>query len=91
MNWAMMALFAVHLLAFGALWVKRGGVKYARLTVLFGLLVTHYGLKALEADLPLGPLALTSVLRAIALGLAAWSLLDFLKRRMTHSAAPPAP
>jgi hypothetical protein len=84
MSWAMVALFGAHLLAFGALWVKRGGVKYARLTVLFALLVTHYGLRAVGADFPLGSVALSSVLRGVALVLAAWSLGDFVVRRMAQ-------
>ena len=79
---ALLILFLIHFVVFFRLWLRRRVARYARLSLLFAALVTYYAMRDLGwSDVTIGIVPLASALRAFAYGLAAWSVIDLIRRR----------
>ncbi|WP_376692124.1 hypothetical protein [Wenzhouxiangella sp. EGI_FJ10409] len=83
--WLLLVVFAVHLFAFGALWIRRRQPYYIALVITFALLTASVALRLWGGAPLIADRSLAEWLRYAAWGAAAvsvsWTLLRVLRRR----------
>jgi len=82
---ALIVLFAIHLIAFARLGLKRREPYYAALVMLFALLTASFGLRLLAPEAVVGGIEVYRVLRMLAWISAAitlsWTALRLIRKR----------
>ncbi len=84
-------LFAIHLLGFVYLYIKRRQFHYLRLCALFGALMVYFVMGWAQLDADLGVVGLRALIRGFAWLMTGWSVLYYLRRFALRRAANPGP